>query len=81
MAVGQHTQELLVTSIHGGLYDWIGLGIKAEIFPPIIFLGVGALTDFGPLLAAPRTLLLGAAAPGGRSRHVLHGPVHGLQPE
>lgn len=47
MAVGQHTQELLVTSIHGGLYDWIGLGIKAEIFPPIIFLGVGALTDFG----------------------------------
>ena len=62
VAVGQHTQELLVTSIHGGLYDWIGLGIKAEIFPPIIFLGVGALTDFGPLLAAPRTLLLGAAA-------------------
>lgn len=62
VAVGQHTPELLVTSIHGGLYDWIGLGIKAEIFPPIIFLGVGALTDFGPLLAAPRTLLLGAAA-------------------
>ncbi len=62
VAVGQHTQEFMVTSIHGGLYDWIGLGIKAEIFPPIIFLGVGALTDFGPLLAAPRTLLLGAAA-------------------
>ena len=33
-----------------------------EIFPPLIFLGVGALTDFGPLIANPRTLLLGAAA-------------------
>lgn len=59
---GQHSGEYMITSIHGGLYDYIGLGIKAEIFPPIIFLGVGALTDFGPLLAAPRTLLLGAAA-------------------
>ena len=45
-----------------GLYDLIGLGIRLEIFPPIIFLGVGALTDFGPLIANPRTLLLGAAA-------------------
>ncbi len=62
VSVGQKTKELTVVSIHGGLYDWIGLGIKSEIFPPIIFLGVGALTDFGPLLAAPRTLLLGAAA-------------------
>lgn len=62
VAVGQQTHEFMITSIHGGLYDWLGLGIKAEIFPPIIFLGVGALTDFGPLLAAPRTLLLGAAA-------------------
>ena len=59
---GQKGQNYLVASISGGLYDWLGLGVKAEIFPPIIFLGVGALTDFGPLLAAPRTLLLGAAA-------------------
>ena len=59
---GQQAQNFLVASISGGLYDWLGLGVKAEIFPPIIFLGVGALTDFGPLLAAPRTLLLGAAA-------------------
>lgn len=59
---GQQDEGFVVTSIHGGLFDWIGLGIKAEIFPPLIFLGVGALTDFGPLLAAPRTLLLGAAA-------------------
>ena len=59
---GQEAQKYMIASFHGGLYDWLGLGIKAEIFPPIIFLGVGALTDFGPLLAAPRTLLLGAAA-------------------
>ncbi len=54
--------ELEVTRIEGGLYDFISQGIKLEIFPPLIFLGVGALTDFGPLIANPRTLLLGAAA-------------------
>ncbi len=46
----------------GGLYHWIGLGVLLEIFPPLIFLGIGALTDFGPLIANPKTLLLGAAA-------------------
>lgn len=46
----------------GGLFHYISLGIVLEIFPPLIFLGVGALTDFGPLIANPRTLLLGAAA-------------------
>ena len=46
----------------GGLYYYISKGITWEIFPPLIFLGVGALTDFGPLIANPRTLLLGAAA-------------------
>ena len=40
----------------------IGFGIKYEIFPPIIFMGVGAMTDFGPLIADPDTMLLGAAA-------------------
>ena len=40
----------------------IGLGIKYEIFPPLIFLGVGAMTDFGPLIARPSALLMGAAA-------------------
>ncbi|MHC5067437.1 MAG: sodium ion-translocating decarboxylase subunit beta [Planctomycetota bacterium] len=45
-----------------GLFDFLYLGIKHELFPPIIFLGVGALTDFGPLIARPRTMLLGAAA-------------------
>jgi len=46
----------------GGLFYYISYGIKLEIFPPIIFLGIGAMTDFGPLLANPRTFLLGAAA-------------------
>ena len=48
--------------VEGGLYDFISQGVKLELFPPLIFLGVGALTDFGPLIAMPRTLLLGAAA-------------------
>ena len=46
----------------GGLYYYISMGVEHEIFPPLIFMGVGALTDFGPLIANPRTLLLGAAA-------------------
>jgi len=51
-----------VLEIAGGLFYYIQQGVKLELFPPIIFLGVGALTDFGPLIANPRTLLLGAAA-------------------
>lgn len=46
----------------GGLFYYISKGITWEIFPPLVFLGVGALSDFGPLIANPRTLLLGAAA-------------------
>ena len=46
----------------GGLFYYIQLGVVLELFPPLIFLGVGALTDFGPLIANPRTLLLGGAA-------------------
>ncbi len=46
----------------GGLLHFFYFGVKAGIFPPLIFLGVGALTDFGPLLANPKTILLGAAA-------------------
>lgn len=45
-----------------GLYYYISQGIHLELFPPLIFLGVGALTDFGPLIANPRTLLLGGGA-------------------
>ena len=45
-----------------GVMMAIGFGIKYEIFPPLIFMGVGAMTDFGPLIANPKTILLGAAA-------------------
>ncbi|PTW41679.1 MULTISPECIES: sodium ion-translocating decarboxylase subunit beta [Rhodovulum] len=48
--------------VAGGLFHYISLGVDLELFPPLIFLGVGALTDFGPLIANPRTLLLGGAA-------------------
>lgn len=57
-----HKQKIKVERVEGGLFDFISQGIKLELFPPLIFLGVGALTDFGPLIAMPRTLLLGAAA-------------------
>ena len=62
---GQAAKKYLILKPEGGLFDWIGLGIKCEIFPALIFMGVGALTDFGPLLASPKALLLGAAAQGG----------------
>ncbi len=48
-----------------GVMSVILYGIHHEVFPPLIFLGVGAMTDFGPLLANPKTLLLGAAAQAG----------------
>jgi len=47
---------------HGGLFDWLYLGVKFGIYPPLIFLGVGAMTDFSPLIANPKSILLGAAA-------------------
>jgi len=46
----------------GGLLYYLSLGLELGIYPPLIFLGVGALTDFGPLIANPVTLLLGASA-------------------
>ncbi|MGI6201386.1 MAG: sodium ion-translocating decarboxylase subunit beta [Christensenellales bacterium] len=49
------------TSI-GGLLYYLYQGVKLGIYPPLIFLGVGAMTDFGPLIANPKSLLLGAAA-------------------
>ena len=48
--------------IHGGFLYYIKFGIDQEIYPIIIFMGIGALTDFGPLLANPITFLLGASA-------------------
>ncbi len=46
----------------GGLLDVLYIGVKSGLYPSLIFLGVGAMTDFGPLLANPKSLLLGAAA-------------------
>lgn len=46
----------------GGLVDFLYLGVKLGIFPPLIFLGIGCMTDFGPLIANPKSFLLGAAA-------------------
>ncbi len=46
----------------GGLLDLLYIGVKLGIYPPLIFLGLGAMTDFGPLIANPRSVFLGAAA-------------------
>ena len=47
---------------NGGLFYYLYQGVKLGIYPPLIFLGVGAMTDFGPLIANPKSFLLGAAA-------------------
>ncbi|WP_027407548.1 sodium ion-translocating decarboxylase subunit beta [Anaerovibrio sp. RM50] len=78
MAIGKEFEPLLLAPIafgcimanfpctgfleEPGVMKMINYGIQFEIFPPLIFLGVGAMTDFGPLLANPNTLFLGAAA-------------------
>lgn len=46
----------------GGLIFYLYQGVKLGIYPPLIFLGIGSMTDFGPLIANPKSLLLGAAA-------------------
>lgn len=46
----------------GGLLDLLYIGIKSGLFPPLIFMGIGAMTDFGPLIANPKSFLLGASA-------------------
>ncbi len=46
----------------GGFMYYVSRGVKWVIFPPIIFLGIGAMTDFGPLIASPKSFILGAAA-------------------
>ena len=80
MAIGKGFEPLLLSPIafgcilanipkngfeQPGVMSVIAYGIHHEVFPPLIFLSVGAMTDFGPLLANPKTLLLGAAAQGG----------------
>ncbi len=56
------SQALIGKSITAGLLDYLYLGVKLGIYPCLIFMGVGAMTDFGPLIANPKSLLLGAAA-------------------
>ncbi|MCL1837822.1 MAG: sodium ion-translocating decarboxylase subunit beta [Propionibacteriaceae bacterium] len=62
--VGAGGEKLLYVAktTYGGLLYYLGLGVKLGIFPPLIFLGVGAMTDFGPLIANPKSILLGGAA-------------------
>lgn len=62
LPVVQMVNNLPVFEHSGGLFYWISQGIHLEIFPPLIFLGIGAMTDFGPLLSNPKTFLMGAAA-------------------
>ena len=69
IAAGGATQTILdeLTSLLGstisvGLLDVLYLGVKLGVYPCLIFVGVGAMTDFGPLIANPKSLLLGAAA-------------------
>ena len=59
---GGHVHWDLLSSGGAGLIDILYLGVKLGIYPCIIFIGVGAMTDFGPLLANPKSLILGAAA-------------------
>ena len=59
---GQVHWESFRNASNAGILDYLYLGVKAGLYPCIIFIGVGAMTDFGPLLANPKSFLLGAAA-------------------
>ncbi len=65
----------------GGLLDILYLGVKLGIYPPLIFLGVGAMTDFGPLIANPKSFLLGAAAQMGIFAAFIGALLLGMSPE
>lgn len=64
-----------------GLIDYLYLGVKLGIYPPLIFLAVGAMTDFGPLIANPKSLLLGAAAQLGIFTAFFGALIFGMTPE
>ena len=66
---------------NAGLLDYLYLGVKLGIYPCLIFVGVGAMTDFGPLLANPKSLLLGAAAQVGIFVTFLSAIAMGFTPE
>ncbi len=64
----------------GGLIYYLYQGVKLGIYPPLIFLGVGAMTDFGPLIANPKSFLLGAAAQAGIFLTYLGAALLGIAP-
>ena len=57
-----HIDWAALSTGHAGLLDYLYLGVKLGIYPCLIFVGVGAMTDFGPLIANPKSFLMGAAA-------------------
>ncbi len=57
-----HSIDVGMICREGGLLDLLYLGVKLGIYPPLIFVGIGCMTDFGPLIANPKSILLGAAA-------------------
>ncbi|MBQ9735584.1 MAG: sodium ion-translocating decarboxylase subunit beta [Clostridia bacterium] len=62
MFAGGHVHWDMLTGGSAGLLDWLYLGVKLGIYPCLIFFGVGAMTDFAPLIANPKSMLMGAAA-------------------
>lgn len=64
-----------------GLMNVIYTGVRLELFPPLIFLGIGCMTDFGPLIANPKSFLLGAAAQGGIFFTFVGAALLGMQPQ
>ena len=62
MAAGEHHYDYGYILSNGGLLDFLYIGVKTCIYPCLIFIGIGAMTDFEPLIASPKSLLLGAAA-------------------
>ena len=61
-AGGHVPMSTIITEVlnHGGLVDFLYLGVKLGIYPSLIFMGVGAMTDFSPLIANPKSLFMGA---------------------
>jgi oxaloacetate decarboxylase beta subunit len=76
-----HTTEQLLGGAERGLFDYIFTGLATGVFPPLIFLGIGAMTDFTPLLARPQTFILGAAAQFGIFATLLGAGALGFTPE
>ncbi|WP_369281886.1 sodium ion-translocating decarboxylase subunit beta [Oscillibacter sp. GMB15532] len=64
----------------GGLLDILYIGVKVGLYPPLIFMGVGAMTDFGPMIARPSSLFMGAAAQGGIFVALILATIMGFEP-